>query len=371
VRVVARLLKPFIPLTVTALTAAAALPATLAVNAVSASPALAVTAAVPADFQPVAASFISTTRGFVLGTVGCRPHAFCKARLIRTTDDGMHWRFLTAPDVLVTDPSRVPRHRDISDLAFAGRRTGWLFGPGLWVTRDAGGRWRRLAIGGQVALMAVSSGTVYAVVIPPRSASTRLYASPAGKNAWTRIPGVTAGPDASLAVFGRAAWFGSGSTVWATADGRHWHKHPFACSGTFYQLTDIAAASTSLVRFLCTDTADFNTAEEGMEVMTSSDGGTTEHLSGRTAPITGDGGVIAMPPGSRAVITFATSVGAPSWIGRSADGGKTLRRVAFFRAGGFWRSLGYVSRTQAWIVRGTAALLHTSDAGRTWHKVPF
>jgi len=60
-----------------------------------------------------------------------------------------------------------------------------------------------------------------------------------------------------------------------------------------------------------------------MEVMTSADGGKTEHLSGRTAPITGDGGVIALPPWSRAVITFATSVGAPSWIGRSADGGKT------------------------------------------------
>jgi hypothetical protein len=129
--------------------------------------------------------------------------------------------------------------------------------------------------------------------------------------------------------------------------------------------------------FLCTSSTDFNTAAEGIEILRSTDGGRTVQLAGRKAPITGDGGVIAVPPHRSKVITFATSVGSPSWLGHSANGGRTLTQVASFSDGFSWNSLSSVSRTTGWIVPGGPALggvtqlLQTSDAGRSWHEVGF
>lgn len=192
------------------------------------------------------------------------------------------------------------------------------------------------------------------------------------------IAGLTGDPQATFAASGRAAWFDSGSRLWATRDGgMRWHQYSFRCPGAFYGLTSIAAASASRVVFLCTSSADFNTAAEGIEVLRSTDGGRTVQLAGRKAPIIGDGGVIAVPPHRSKVITFATSVGSPSWLGRSANGGKTLKQVASFSDGFSWNSLSYVSRTTGWIVLGAPALggvtqlLQTPDAGRTWHEVGF
>lgn len=334
-------------------------------------------ASVPAGLQPESASFLSPTRGFVLGSVGCRRLHPCQAWLVATTDGGASWHRLAVPDLRIFGSTVAIAAGEASRVVFAGRRIGWLFGPGLWVTRDGAAHWRRLTMPGMVQAMAVARRTVYAVVSPAHASTTELFSSPVGKSAWTRVGTITSAPVFSFAVFGRSVWFGSGNDVWATADGRHWHRNHFACAGAFYGLTDIAAASAARVDFLCTSTGPFNTAQEGMEVMASSDGGKTEHLAGRKAPIFGDGGAIATPPGRGAVITFAVSVGAPSWIWRSPDGGKTWKRVAFFRRGGGWTSLSYVSPSVGLIVlylpgaRITGQLLRTSDAGRTWHRVLF
>lgn len=330
-----------------------------------------------AGFQPASAGFISPARGFVLGTGPCGLGHVCRARLAGTTDGGARWHRIASPDVPVGGPGHGPW---VSGVTFASRRVGWLYGSGLWVTRDGGGRWRKLSLGGQVEDIAASSGRAYAVVEPARSTGSELFTTPVGANAWQRVGTFTGEyePDWSggFAVLGRSAWFGTASAVWTTADGRHWHSYPFACAGAYYGLAGIAAASPARVRFLCINTADFNTAEEGIEVMASTDGGKTEHLAGRKAPVTGDGGVIAVPPGDAKVITFDTTVGGPSWIGRSADGGKTWKQVAFFPRGGSWDSLSYVSATVGWVVLSgpgtggvTGLLLRTTDAGRSWHKV--
>lgn len=326
-------------------------------STVTASPA-AGAGAVPTGFQPLSASFLSAARGFVLGTVNCPPGHSCKQWLVATADGGAHWRVLPTP----------PPDTSARNVVFAGRRIGWAYSPGLWVTRDGGTHWRRLTIHGLVDTVQVAAGIAYAIVSPAGESGTELFASPVGRSAWKHVGALTSAPVSSLAVLGHSVWFGAGSSIWTTADGRHWHNLPFACTGSHYGLTSIAAATASRVDFLCTNTANFDTASEGMEVMASADGGKTEHLAGRKAPVIGDGGVITLPPGRPAVITFATSVGIPSWLGRSSDGGKTWRRVALYRSGG-WNSLSYVNGTEGWIVNTTVQLLRTTDSGRTWHKV--
>jgi hypothetical protein len=345
-------------------------------------------ATVPAGFEPASASFYSPDSGVVLGTVGCKPGRACTARLAATTDGGARWRFLKAPDVRLPDPAGASRAPEVISVVFASRRVGWLYGPGLWSTRDGGARWRRISLGanirpslgGGVAAMAVSAGIVYAVVSPDpfNGRPEELFASPAGRDAWARVGAMTGDPSAILAVSGKAAWFGAGTDLWATADGVRWHKYPFRCPGAYYGLAGIAPASSSHVVFLCTSA--LGTYHTGKEVLRSVNGGRTEHLTGR-APVGGDtySDPIAVPPHRGKVITIAVVTPGPSYLYRSANGGKTWADIAVpgTQGGMDLSSLSYVSQTVGWVVAGGPGassqnrLLRTSDAGATWHTVGF
>jgi photosystem II stability/assembly factor-like uncharacterized protein len=372
--------------------AAALIPVTaLAATFSPAAPAAAAVApAVPAGFQPVSASFQSADTGFALGAVGCRRLRACRARLAATADGGARWHFVNAPDVRLFNGAgnSLTQASRVSGVAFASRRDGWLYGPGLYATHDGGAHWRRISLhgdivpslGGGVVAMAASSRTAYAVVSPDpfRGRPVELYASPAGRDAWVRVGTMTGDPFASLAVSGKAAWFGTSTHLWATADGVRWHRYPFRCPGARYQLSDIAAASHSNVAFLCTDAHGMFQTDKA--VLRSVNGGRTEHLAGH-APAGGDtNGGIAVPPHRSKVITIAVISPGPDFLDRSADGGKTWAEVAVPGTGGGVNlgSLSYVSRTVGWVVAGgpplqggSNRLLRTSDAGRSWHTVRF
>ena len=147
--------------------------------------------------------------------------------------------------------------------------------------------------------------------------------------------------------------------------GARWHQYPFACPGN-YGLQSIAAASPSDLVFLCT--GESSAGHTAKEVLLSVNGGKTEHLAG-PAPLAGVGGVIAVPPRRRVVITLA----AEYFLYRSADGGKTWKTVLFYSGGAIWSSLSYVSRTvgSAVVSSGGHWLLRTTDAGLTWHRIAF
>jgi len=353
-------------------------------------------AGVPAGFQPVSASFLSASSGFVLGGVGCAyGHPACQARLTATTNGGAQWHFLSAPDVplfygagnLLTQASRV------GGVVFANRLDGWLYGPGLYATHDGGARWQRISVGGNivpsqgggVTWMAASAGTAWAVVNPDpfHGSADELYRSPVGTNAWARVGAMTAA-NALLAVSGRAAWFassagaGSGSSeyLWATADGVHWNKYPFRCPGAYYQQSGIAAASPSHVLFLCAFPQGMYKTEK--ELLGSVNGGRTEHLIG-PAPLTGNVAGFAVLPHSTTMITIAVITPGQDYLYRSSNGGKTWTQVTVPDTGGGTDlgSLSYASPTVGWMVLGgpfegpVSLLMRTADAGATWHQVRF
>lgn len=231
--------------------------------------------------------------------------------------------------------------------------------------------------------MAASSGTAYAVSAPSGYLSSgatlrEQFSSPVGREAWAPVIGVT-GTWGTLAVSGRAAWFGTSTQLWTTADGVHWHQYPFRCPGAYYGLSSIAAANASDVLFLCTGNGAMGSMDK--EVVSSANGGRTVHLAGQ-APPAGAGGVIAVPPSRSNVVTLATASGA-SWLDRSGNGGKTwvVEEVKDFGGGPPLNSLSYVSPTVGWVVLGQPSLpipegevdrlLRTSDAGVTWSKVGF
>ncbi len=319
-------------------------------------------ATVPAGFRPSSASFYSPASGVVLGGVGCLPAPKpCKARLVATTDSGAHWSFLRAPDVPVTQ------------VRFADRRNGWLYGgrvSGLWATHDRGAHWRKLSLArGFIDSMAAAAGTAYAVVSPPGGRPDELFASPAGRDPWARVRHVTG---STLAVYGRSAWLGGGTSLWATADGVRWHRYPFACPPGYTVkdgggLASIAVATPSDVFFLCL--GDAAAGQQGKAVLRSVDGGRTTHLAGMP-PTSDPGGVIALPPRRPQVITLGTEFR----LDRSGDGGKTWTARAANTGGAPWNSLSYLSRTAGWAEFGSApygGLLRTTNAGVTWHQVSF
>ena len=331
-------------------------------------------AEVPAGFGPAAASFISPATGYVLGGLGCQIQRACTALLVATADGGARWHFVKTPAVRFFNGAAGNRGQAsrVTSVVFASRRDGWLCGPGLWSTRDGGARWRRISLNGGIETMAASAGTVYAVVSPRGGGREELYASPAGKDAWARAGPMTA-RSAVLAVSGRAAWFGTSTHLWATADGAAWYRYSFRCPGASYNgLSGIAAASRSRVVFLCTGNGAAGSLSK--EVLTSSDGGRTVRLAGH-APFGGGTDGIAVPPRHARVITLAAVSGA-SFLDRSADGGQTWTEVTYPLLGA-WSSLSYVSRTVGWVVSGQPGLgsgnqlWRTSDAGRTWHPASF
>jgi hypothetical protein len=336
---------------------------------------LAPAAPVGASFNPVAASFLSPASGFVLGGVTCvelKPP--CRARLAATATGGAHWRFAGAPNVQLGSA--------VSEVLFANGRDGWLYGPRLWSTHDGGARWRSLSLGGSVVNMAASAGRVYAVVQLDHVAGTpwELFTSPAGRDAWTRVgkftsgPNPNAGPGAGLAVSGRAAWFGSTSVLWATADGVHWHRIPFQCPGANFGLFDIAASSPSDVVFLCVG-PPIGLGGARYKVLTSANGGRTVHLTAGTG---GGGGFwLAVPPGRANVISAGSSLNVTSLF-RSVNAGKTWNNFTVPASDGGDQplsSLAFASRTVEWVVVvgefAPGALLRTSNTGATWHKVSF
>ena len=371
---------------VTALVPAAALAATVSPAAAPAAarPAAARPSAVAArlaGFQPAAASFTSPARGVVLGGVGCREPRRCRARLVATTDAGAHWHSLTAPRAWLLNRGPV-----VSQVVFASQRNGWLYGQSggrLWATHDGGAHWRKLSLGGGIVTLATSAGTAYAVIAATGGRRDELLRSPAGQNAWTRVGTITGGFGSVVAVSGRAAWFGSSSpatgagTLWATADGTHWHHYPFACPGRGYQLSAIAAASRSRVVFLCTDAQGMYHTNK--EVLRSVDGGRTEHLTGH-APVPGDDtpGGFAVPRHRSQAITIAAVTPGPDFLYRSPNGGRTWAQITVPGTDGGVNigSLAYQSRRAGWVVAGQpgvsrSRLLRTLNGGRSWHRVSF
>ncbi len=317
-------------------------------------------------FHPFTATFTSPTWGVALGGSGCAAEKACSAQLRVTADGGRHWRTMPAPSVLVEEGA--PGRPVVRQVLFANSKVGWLYGQGgAWFTTDAGARWQRLRLGGTPLAMAASANAAYAVVKPATDARARLLTSPVGHAAWASAGGITANYTA-LTVHGSAAWLAGTSNLWATTDGRHWHRYGLRCpsqQGVPYYPAGLAATSGSRLAVLCVGNGAMG--HEGKEVLLSADGGKTMRLGGQP-PSEGIAGLIAVTPGHPDWITITAEIS----LDRSTDGGRTWTELGYTPQGEQWNCLGYASKSMGWAGYGSplkGSLLVTGDAGRTWHWV--
>ena len=332
---------------------------------------------VPGSFRPAAASFVSATWGVVLGGAGCTASRACRAQLASTADGGAQWSVMRAPAIwLGNSGSSQPQ---VSQVVFASRTDGWLYGSGsVWATHNGGASWRQSTLPGTIGTIAASAHAVYAVV------GNELYSSPLGGNSWLRVSaGPRSGPVTgnALAVWGSSVWFGSSTSVWATADGVHWARYSFRCSGLAYgepyTLAGISAASARDVAFLCA--APQGMFKTVMKVLVSADGARSGWQTLKAPPLEGDVAGFAAAPGGFGTIAIAVVTPGLDNIYRVPTLGQSWTTFGIpGTSGGFpLNSLQFMSPAVGSLVVGDpvfgipSELLWTANAGQTWYPVRF
>jgi len=133
-------------------------------------------------------SFISATRGWVLGAGRC---ADCAA-LRETRDGGATWTALPRP------PAPLGYYTSnaatgVTQVAFANAASGFLYGPMLLATSDGGRTWKRESLP-PVQDLAISDGYAYALTAAAAGTPERIWRTVIGSGNWTMLP-VPRGPE--------------------------------------------------------------------------------------------------------------------------------------------------------------------------------
>ena len=192
-------------------------------------------------FKPAAASFISPGDGWVLGASGCSACAAVR----KTADGGRTWTVLPSPRGQL--PFEHPRPGDVSDIAFADSRNGFLFGPALLVSHDGGRSWKREAY--PRCRLWLGAGYAFALTQRLANGRVRVWRARLGHDRWSQLAH-TKGRERALPAFRlldccarrrrrdpfvlQPGDTGPASTtlgrIWISNDsGMHWQARPVPC----------------------------------------------------------------------------------------------------------------------------------------------
>jgi photosystem II stability/assembly factor-like uncharacterized protein len=333
---------------------------------------------VPAGFEPISATFVSSKVGWVLGSVPCDANR-CPA-IVHTIDGGATWTPIPAPQTTVGTSPVDETSTGVSAIRFADAKDGWAFGPELWATHDGGATWKHVSIAGlpkdsPVRALEAARGTVHAVVYDGAQ-DFRIASGKATGNAWTlasvRVP-VGAGPvpRPQLVLSGTGGWVLENDRTVVSGAKLHngaWVAWQPVCLDVVGPAVLGASSASDLVA-ACDVGAMAD--PQGDHVFASHDGGTTFAEVGPPTPL--DGATVIATPAVGTIVIGGT-VGAGAELIASYDGGQTWRTVLDPAAVRF-ADLGYTTPTQGIVVTteqsGASRMLMTHDAGKTWAPVAF
>ncbi len=210
-----------------------------------------VTRATSLKLDPIALSFTSPQRGFVLSLYDCAGNTCADLR--GTNDAGSSWTVVPLPRQLVQSLRLASWGTYANAYAtlnvhFADAKNGWIYGtlPGpvtpatpstnwqsrLWSTHDAGNPWRKISRGplaraGGGVQMATHEGRTYLFASSDQSGRARLLATRSGEDHWLSASGATmwtpAGGSPLEAAFtfaGTNGWFVAGNDRGFTTSAR-------------------------------------------------------------------------------------------------------------------------------------------------------
>lgn len=325
-------------------------------------------APVSAGFVPVAVSAIGSDVFWVLGSTRCGGTP-C-ASVLRTLDGGRSFRAIPAPDSRVVQPAiATPGGPDervvgaISDLRFADRRDGWIFGGDLFSTHDGGASWRRVPMPGPVLHLEATGGEVWAVTA--LGAGYQLYRSAVGEDVWhqvsTPITLGPPGPDVALVPHGVALVdnnAGGAGSVFVSRDGAPFTATWSPCrAGARGNL----AAGTGGLWLAC--------SAGGQTVLARSTDNGGHFTAVPSPPLSGDGRVLGVAGGDVVVRALGGS------LYRSTDAGRDWRPtpVADVPSDGTWGGVAFTNDWDGFAVHASApkGVWRTVDGGASWHQLTF
>lgn len=333
---------------------------------------------VPAGFEPISATFVSSKDGWALGSIPCDTGR-CPA-IVHTIDGGASWTPIAAPKTTIGRSPTDETGTGIAALRFANAKDGWAYGPELWATHDGGTTWVKSSIAGlpkgsPVRALEAARGIVHAVVYDGAQ-DFRIASSKVATNTWTLASvrvAVGGGPvpRPQLVLSGTGGWvLENDRTVVAGAQLRNgsWVTWKPVCLDVVGPAVLGASSASDLVA--ACDVGALADAQ-GDHVFASHDGGATFAEVGPATPLR-TAAVIATPGVSTIVIGGTVDAGAELFA--SYDGGKTWSGVLPPAAATF-ADLGFTTETQGIVIQvelsGTSRMLMTHDAGKSWTPVAF
>ena len=347
--------------------------------------------AAPRHFVAQSITWVSSTRGWLLGTARCATgHGTCTT-VLGTTDGGVKWSTVGT----VASPIAHSGGQGISEIRFGGAKVGWAFGPALFESTDGGRAWTREAIPGsgkQVLALAATATAAYAVVAPCPAGSFGSCTKPMGlwrapisgrgqPGKWTRIPmRLPANFTAVLAAYANSVYvvdpFGPGlgqpDRFYASSNGRTFSARPDPCSKLLDSaLTDVVATSAAKVDMLCVGNPGMSRAVK--VVFRSSDGARHSTSAGDASAGNQDFGIqaeLAVSANGNLIVASASS---GDWIYLNHSGRSAWTTALSLADGGLgWNDPVFSSSGTAWVVNGPASftgvglLYVTHDGGRKW-----
>lgn len=334
---------------------------------------------VPAGFRPQSVTFVSATRGWVLGTAPCAT-APCTS-VVRTTDGGHTWHGIPAPAEELSAYGN-PGQPGLVGIRFADGSNGWAWGDKIWATRDGGARWSASASqpAGVVTALEPTGGYVYVLTTAASSSpSATLFRAPVAGGPWTTVETISdAGPSPRLVVHGARLWVltsGATSNLLRSPDGGStWVHAASPCPADGISSGLAAGPDGAYVVLGCTSNGGMGSTTK--QLFVSTDGGATFRSATGQPPRGGDNTDLAVASSGNVVLASAS---AASWLYGSFDGGATWTTVLQTNTGGQpWRDLGFTTQTQGVVVEGVAAMADqqsrlwmTTDGGHHWSAVSF
>ena len=364
---------------------------------------------VPARFRPTSVTFIGTHMGAVIGQAGtpgnCGPpvKADCTS-LAGTSNYGTTWYGVSAPVTGAPAGSA-----GVSGLRFLDTRTGWAFGPELWVTHDGGAHWRQestrrlrvisLETAGNRAFALFASCAGTGADFAAHCTSFRLFSSSSAAGGdWRPVPGAARDlrPAGTAAAQVRSASAGlvlvagpvaapeagtgyvlapSGTVLSGPLTGGPWTVNgqapcqPAVVPGSGQPARAAFTAGSNELFVACTSAAPGAGGLYVKNIWASADGG--KHWQ-RAGPVSGPGIATSLAAAQGGLVVLATT----TCIDVSADGGGTWRQVYGSPPGAAagLQGFSYVGMTDS--QHGVAVpadtslheILITSDGGSSWQS---
>jgi hypothetical protein len=337
-----------------------------------------------ASVHPESVTFVSADDGWVLGLSMCG-QASC-LRLAKTVDAGRTWTWVNSDNLSTIAASGQWQ------LRFADGDDGWISGPELYSTHDAGLIWTRIALSGlqaptsSVGALETADGRVYAEIAEGTDPNTYgpvvLFGSRVNVDAWYSVPGVTTGPagfSGNISVADGVFWVSlhpalvtaqgsvATSTLYRSLDGITWRSELQPCPSD--TVASVAAATSMRVFVVCAGGGA--AGSQGKNAYASENGGTT-YVRVTDPPFDGDFLGVDASPTSISVVTASGGSG----IDTSFDNGQSWTTTLGFGDGGLgFSDLGFTTVLQGVVIHGQSQnpqslqLFMTRDGGHHWAAI--